>query len=636
MRVPTYANYMNLTSAISQNRSNVDKYSYQSVSGLKYQDYAGYGMKAYNMVSMESTLNVTNTFMANNELAQISLNASNLSLQTISDVLLDVKAALNDAYSTDLKKVSPDYTGGELTFTSNDINKYVGKTLTIKGTTYTFATDDSDTNNINIAGKTSADDIMQAVADKIQDVTYTGTKLTFDLYSVDGLSTLLTEEPAKSAVTTGTPYVMSSEQKLALDNLQNIVFSSMQMIADTLNTNVGGSYIFGGGSSTAPVSFEYASLKEFQSYYDGVHTIYPDSTSSVLSHFEVNNSNTGVLTFNANGQDKGVITATNTGGFLEEAIRMNDSTVGTVTFDGDANTMKADQYGAFSSLHAGDTIVINGSNGDLTPIANVYIVKSVSADGRTVTFDDSTKIAISGQKVITPDNDVVVNKTFPKGAVINLEGFNNNNLAPTATVEGVSPDGSQLFIKIDGDRLPDGMTTAGNAQWSIEAETYYKGGSLEYNQRISESQTISFDVKASDPVFEKIFQALGAVAQGNLVDDTIPFDGSSFDPNRAYDRIKEAIDLLASATDGAGDISQAPNSSLYSVTAKISANYTILNKVMENQKQAVAGLENNIAMIKNADKDEAAVKLLMAEQSLEASYSILSSVSKLSLLDYIK
>ena len=83
MRVPTYANYMNLTSAISQVRSNVDKYSYQSVSGLKYQNYSGYGLQAYNMVSMESTLQVTNTFMENNQLAEISLNASNLAMQTI-------------------------------------------------------------------------------------------------------------------------------------------------------------------------------------------------------------------------------------------------------------------------------------------------------------------------------------------------------------------------------------------------------------------------------------------------------------------------------------------------------------------------------------------------------------------------
>ena len=636
MRVPTYANYMNLTSAIAQNRSIVDRYSYQSVSGLKYQDYAGYGMKAYNIVSMESTLNVTNTFMENIQLAKISLNASNLAMQSITDVLSQVKTALNDAYSTDLRKISPDYTGGELTLTSDDINTYLGTNLTINGETYTFASNDSDAHNINIAGKSSASEIMQAVADKISAVTYTGDKLTFDLYAVNGESTLLTDPTAKASVVTGTPHKMSSEQALALENLQSIVFSSMQMIADTLNTNVGGSYIFGGGSSTSPVSFNYASLNEFQSYYDGVNTVYPTSTSSVLSHFSVNDAKTGVLTFNANGEDKGVITATNTGGFLEESIKMNASNVGTVKFNGDANTMKAAQYGAYSSLHAGDTIVINGNNSQLSPIAGVYVIKSVSEDGRTVTFDDTTKIPVSGETSINPDNDVVVNKTFSKGSVINLNGFNNNNLAPTATVDGISSDGTQLYIKIDGDRLPDGMTTANNKQWSIEAETYYHGGSLEYNQRISESQTISFDVKANDPVFEKIFRALGEVAQDNLVDSTNPADGSAFDPNRTYNRIKDAIDLLASATDGSGDISQAHNASLYSVTAKISANYTILNKVMENQKQAVANLENNIANIKDADKEEAAVKLLMAQQSLEASYSILSSVSKLSLLDYIR
>lgn len=636
MRVPTYANYMNLTSAISQVRSNVDKYSYQSVSGLKYQNYSGYGLQTYNMVSMESTLQVTNTFMENNQLAEISLNASNLAMQTITDVLSDVKAALNDSASTDLHKVSPDYTGGELTFTSDNINTYLGKTLTIKGTTYTFATDDSDPANINISGATSASDIMQAIADKIPAVTYTGEKLTFALYSVDGISTVLTDETSKAAIVTGKPYTMNSEQALALENLQSIVFSTMQMIADTLNTNVGGEYVFGGGSSTAPVSFEYASLKEFQSYYDGINTVYPSSSSANLSHFKVDNSDTGVLTFNATGRNEAVITATNDGAFLEKAVVMNGSNVGQVTFNADDNTMKAVQYGAYSSLHAGDTIVINGDNSGLTGISNVYVVKSVSADGRTVTFDNSTTMGITGEVTLSPDNDIVVNKTFPKGSVINLDGFNNPNLAPSATVEGVSPDGKQLFIKIDGDRLPDGMTTAGMSQWAIEAETYYQGGNLEYNQRISESQTISFDVKASDPAFEKIFRALGQIAQANLVDTTNPAEGGDFDPDKTYKLINEAMDLLASATDGTGDISREANSSIYSVTAKVSANYTILNKVMENQKQAIANLENNIANIKNVDKDEAAVNLLMAENSLEASYSILSSVSKLSLLDYIK
>ena len=636
MRVPTYAHYMNLAAGINSNRANVDKYSFQSVSGLKHQTYSGYGMSAYNIVSMESTLAVTNTFMENNKLANIALNTSNLAIETITDALTDLKNVLGDFYGTDLSRISPDYTGGELTFTDDNINTYIGKTLTVKGTTYKFATDDADTNNINIAGKTSAEEIMQAIADKVSDAefVYKNGKLSFPLYSIDGESTALTQDPAKSAIVTGKVHTMDSEHYLAMQNMQMLAFSTMQLIADTLNTNVGGKYIYGGGSTSAPVDFDFARLEDFQTYYDGVTTIFPSTSSAVLSNFSVDASLTGDVSFSlvAGEKNSGVITASS-GTFVKSAIVMNAANVGTVTFDSGANTMVATEYGAYSSLHAGDTIVINGSNSALGTNAKAYVIRSVSADGRTVTFEDSTPVAQS--VTIAPDGDVVVNKTFPLGSVINLEGFNDKNLAPTATVTGISDDGTQLYVKVDETRFPS-TSSAGNNRWSITAQSYYTGGSLEYNQRISESQTISFDVKAGDPAFEKIFRALGQICQGNLVDTSHPEAGEAFNPLKTKQIIEEALSLISSATSGTGDITQAPNSSLYSITAKINADYTILNKVMDNQQLAVNNLENNIGSLKDADKDEAAVKLLLAEGALEASYSILSSVSKLTLLDYIK
>lgn len=637
MRVPTYANYMNLASAIRQNKNMVDKYTYQSVSGLKYQNYSGYGMSAYNIVSMESTLQLTNTFMENNKLAEIELKTSSLAMQTVTDALADVKTALSELRGTDLSRISPDSTGGELTFTNDNPASYIGKTLTVDGKTYTFAADDTQTDGINIGGLTSAEEIMQKTAETIgnADFVYENGKLSFPLYTIDGKSTLLTEEPAKSAVKTGEAYTMSAEQSLALENVQNIAFSTMQMIADTLNTYVNGKYLYGGGSSTAPVEFNFNSLAEFQAYYDGVDTVYPSSSSAVLSNFSVDVSNTGDIEFSleTGSSNEGVIKATG-GSFVKEAMSMNAANVGTVTFDSASNTMKATEYGAYSLLSPGDTIVISGDNAELGDNAKAYVIKSVSADGRTVTFDDDTKIATTTTS-FSPNGDVVINKTYPVGTVINLDGFDNKNLAPSATVTGISDDGTELYVTVDGDRFPD-MSSAGNGKWLISANSYYQGGDLEYNQRVSESQTISFDVKASDPAFEKIFRALGQVAQGNLVDTSDAAAGESFDPEKTLKLVDEALKLIGSATSGTGDVAQAKNSSLYSITAKIDASYTVLNKVMENQTLAAANLETNIGTLKNTDKNEAAVKLLMAEGALEASYSVLSSVSNLSLLNYMK
>ena len=634
MRVPTYANYMNMSNAIAQNRNLVDKYSYQSISGLKYQNYSGYGMSAYNIVSMESTLDVTNTFMENNKVANIALNASNLAIETVTNALADFKTALTDLYGMDLGRVSPDYTGGEITLTSGDPNKYVGKTLTVNGTTYTFANDGSAATNINIGGLTTAEAIMQAVEAKVPAAEFKEGKLSFGLYAIDGKSTLLTDDPAKSNLQTGEAHYMTNEQKLSIENVQKLAFSTMQLIADALNTNIGGRYLYGGGSSTSPINFNFSSLDDFQNYFDGVNTIYPASSSAVLSNFAIDATQTGDVSFalNPGTVNEGTITAAS-GTFTKESMVMNAANAGTVRFDAGANTMQATEYGAFSLLKEGDTIVINGSNEDLGANAQAYIVKSVSGDGRTVTFDASTEVVTT--KLVTPDNDVVINKSFPIGSVINLNDFDNKNLAPSATVTGINVDGTQLYVKVDKDRFPT-IPSAGNTRWSIASESYYQGGTLEYNQRISESQTISFDVKASDPAFEKIFRALGQIAQGNLVDTENPVETGHQDVLKAKNLVRDALDLIASATSGAGDMKQAKNSSLYSITAKINAEYTILGKVMENQTQAKTNLENNIGTLKDADKNEASVKLILAESALEASYTVLSSVSNLSLLQYMK
>ena len=617
MRVPTYSNYLNMANAISNNRDLVDKYSYQSVTGLKHQTYSGYGMSAYNIVSMESTLKLTNTFMENNKLAEIELKTSNLAIETITDLMSDFKTALTEFYGTDLTKISPDYTGGELAFTSDDINTYIGKTLTVNGTTYTFATDDAD-----------------AVVDKVdnKDFKFVDGKLSFPLYTIDGVSTVLTEEPAKSAVKTGEAHTMNGDQALTLNNLQNLAFSTMQMISDTLNTFVNGKYIYGGGASNAPVNFNFSSLEEFQAYYDGVNTVYPSSSASVLSNFSVSAKDTGDVNFSvkSGSTNEGIITAT-AGSFLKESMVMNSANVGTIAFDSTNNTMKATEYGAFKSLKAGDTIVLSGDA--LGNNAKAYTIESVSADGRTVTFTDDKKIETTID-AFEPQGDVVVNSTFAVGSVINLDGFDNKNLAQAATVTGISDDGTQLYVKVDTDRF--NATSTGNTKWSITSETYFHGGDLEYNQRISESQTVAFDVKASDPAFEKIFRALGQIAQGNLVDTSNPLEGESIDIEKTLKLVEEALSLVTGATSGTGDISNQKNSSLYSISAKINADYTVLNKVLDYQTQTVANLENSIGSVKDADKNEAAVKLLMAESALEASYSILSQVSSLSLLDYMK
>ena len=207
MRVPTYATYLNMTNATIANKNLVDLYSFQSITGLKAQNYSGYGMSASSIVSLEATLGVTSTFMENNKITEVEIKTMNTSMEAIQDAINDFKSALtsfsgitgNGGEGTTIT----DNTGGKLTFTSNDPDDYIGKSIIIDGTEYKFA-NNSNGNNIDISGATTAEEIMTALKDKLPanaDYDFDGTTFTYPLGTVDNNSTII----KANGVTTGSP-----------------------------------------------------------------------------------------------------------------------------------------------------------------------------------------------------------------------------------------------------------------------------------------------------------------------------------------------------------------------------------------------------------------------------------------------
>ena len=166
MRVPTYANYMNLLNTTQNIRSKLDLYSYQAATGLKSQNYSGYGATAFNIVSYEASLNVTQNYLENNDLLNIEIKTMTTSMDAIYDSINNFKSTLTSFSGNDLDNITPDYTGGEITFGNNTVADYLGKTLTIDGVEYTFA-NNGDDNNIDISAATNATDVMNALKDKL-------------------------------------------------------------------------------------------------------------------------------------------------------------------------------------------------------------------------------------------------------------------------------------------------------------------------------------------------------------------------------------------------------------------------------------------------------------------------------------
>ncbi len=536
VRVPTYASYNRLLNTTMQNKSLVDKYSYQATTGIKYANYAGYGMSASNIVNMEASMSVTQNFMDNNVILNTTISAMSTVMESVEDAVSSFKSQLNNSSSalTDLKN-------GEL---------------------------------------------------------------------------------------------VNSEVAAAISELQTVAFSGLSLLSDALNTSVAGKYIFGAGSSSAPTQFKFSTLEEFQQYYDGVNINYPLTANSNLSSREVDYRSSGDLTISqlAGGADN-EFTLSSTKGFLSTAAIGSEATTGDLQFSAVDNTLKASVRGAFNTIGAGDTMIFT----DDTGATKAYIVDSVSADGKTITFSDETPVAADATYVNGLGADgktpVKISTSFSVGTVVNFSGA--ENVAPTMQIKGINDDGSLVVTAdesyFDINNLP--LTISADNKWSMTSESYYVGGSATETFHVSDNQSITLDISANDSVFDKLFRAFGAIAQGNLVktDD----DGKVINADEVNQLVSEAMDLLQSAIDNNGKAVNGKNETLSLVIAKISANYVTLDNVTNTLESVYKNLEDSVYAVKNVDKTEASVKMLEAQNSLEASYQVLSNSLNLSLLNFL-
>lgn len=647
VRVPTYNSYMNLLNRTLSTKSQIDLYSFQTTTGLKAPTYSGYGMSAYNIVNLESALGVAQNFMENNKLLDVELKAMNTSMQSINNAVNDFKSMLYSFGASDADNMNPDQTGGEISFTDNNEASYLGKTITVDGIKYTFADNADEPNNIDLSviqadsgNDDYAEKVMGLLKDKIdpagtnKDYVFEGNKFSFPLYTINGSSTVLGAEGVK----TGEPYSMNVDKATALKDLQNTAFATILALTDSLNISANGKYLFGGGNATnAPVQFPFRTLDEFQAYYDGVNIKYPTSASANLSNMKFTAEDTGALTISKVEGNRYSISTEKAGGFLNKVAEGGAKTTGDVTFNSDKNTITATEYNAFRSIKAGDTLVV-GRGGDGSDDLSL-IVKSVSDDGKTITFEDidGHKIPASADGKIANGENLTFSTSLPVGAVINMNGM-DNNVAERVQVVSVNTDGS-LNVTADPNHFnADTVTIPASSKWEMNTTSYYQGGTLDTERRISGHQSIMMDVNAGDGAFEKLFRVLGQIAQGNMVDTrdlSQEFDGL-IDPSAADKTFDSVIELLQSAINNSGDLNPTTNSSLSGVSAKLSSDYVALSNNTESLSLASTNLENSVDELKTVDQTEAAIKALTASTNLQASYSVLSNIMNLSLVNYLK
>lgn len=335
------------------------------------------------------------------------------------------------------------------------------------------------------------------------------------------------------------------------------------------------------------------------------------------------------LTFSGNVPDAADWTGTtvefatrsDTRGFITDSLKGSALQTGDIGFYAKDNAMKAAVKGAFSSYKTGDTLVVQGADGN----DRMYIVKSVSADGRTVSFDDSTPVAedmnITNGKQITDGKGITIGKSYPVGATVDL-GKTSGAYNGKYTVTGVSDDGKTLTVKTKD--FPEYGAEETFATADVATYSYYDGGYLKTTYRVSETSAFSNDVTAASSAFEKLFRAMGEIAQGNLLD--------ADNPESAHARVSDALNILdaslnANSKEKNGDIT----SIQYSVISKLD----LVKTTIESQTASKESLTTYINNMTQVDKTEAVTYLLQAKQDLEVSYSVLSAINRLSLLQYL-
>jgi len=323
-------------------------------------------------------------------------------------------------------------------------------------------------------------------------------------------------------------------------------------------------------------------------------------------------------------------------GFVSENILGGETTTGTLYFNANKNQMIATNANSFSTLNAGDTIVINGTSAN----NGVKIIQSVSDDGKTITFSDETPIADEGTPIDPPfnhytkiDNGTGVNigKSYAIGSTVNLNNI-DSKYDGVYTVIGVENDGNRLIVKADNfPKVPfttSSETFLATGKMSINSSSYYQGDEYETIVRTDLNDVMNIGINAEESAIEKVIRALGIIAQGNLV-DTNRDDG--IDADRTLNRVSHALDLLDEAlgTKSTGE------STLLSLTYKITLNQTNLSDIVDYQKSTKSLLQDSISDIENMDPTEAAVKLQEQALILNYSYSVLNTVNSLSLLQYL-
>ena len=497
---------------------------------------------------------------------------------------------------------------------------------TIEATSALFAGIKAGT-RINVTGTTSNNGTHT-----VKSVSSDGTKITI-------VNEMLTDETAGSGV-----FTLADATTLQFADTGNVTFNRA---ADTI---------------TAATANAFANVKVGE-------TITVAGTAQNNGTFTVTaNSGTALTIESKKLIDEGLTSGGNFFDYTAGTQVIFNNVAGAGTLQVKTNGGGAPLTGIFSDFEANDQITVAGA----TTGANdtTYTIASVSSDGSTLTFtttvdtpetDTNGTVLTStspsftytaGTQVVFTDvgaagtDTIQIQQIGSAAAVpgvfadlrvgmrINAAGMTTNNGAFTITA--ISVDKSQVTVAEDitvTETDSDGGTLRVFAVGgTVSASNYYSGDARTAIHRVDANRSITLDINAIDPAFEKAIRAMKLIAQG------VRQTEGGLDQNSA--RVGQAIFLLDDALDspasGTPPFGAELASDIVGLQFTTGFNQVVVDNAKEILNNFVGFLDARVSAIENIDPLDVITRLLDDARALEASYQTLARIKQLTLLNFLR
>jgi flagellin-like hook-associated protein FlgL len=404
--------------------------------------------------------------------------------------------------------------------------------------------------------------------------------------------------------------------------VQDAAFKSLVSLQGLLNTESDGRYLLAGSKATTrPVDFGLTTLDAFQKTFDGAAVTVPTTREAHLAGVTLTHAVTGDLTFD---RASGTIT------FANPAALAAIPDGATITF---AETANNDGI-SFT--------VIGRKSADPTdlnaPIDRLVVQQEKLAS--TGIVDDTANFALTTPEGGRLDHALTGNLTFDAVAGT-IEASIPGSLAAIPvgsafTVTGTANDGTYTVKENNGNVITIAMHSLTDEAPAPETSelrigSYYRGDTVTQTHRVDSERSVSLDLTAADPAFEKAIRAMKLIAQGRF--------GSEGGLDQNTDRIEQALALLDSALDRASpDVG--PNgpeaaSNLETIQREVGLHRALINDTNARLRGLIGALDNQVADVETVNPTEVATRLFDQANALEASLTTIARVRQLSLVKFL-